>query len=637
MFTYGANEGYGISLNEGNYWLTFKAIGWSNIPTVYVYVYPMGEERPETPLGKYSPENAVDWQVGSTGSYVVTEETEYRYSFTVDNAGSYIMEFVILSSDNWGWGASVIGSLVLSNQYSAAFKYIKMLTDAQTSADAVLTKAESENIYKGNYLNEYSNAIAQYKGFTSTSPSDYENATQAIKNAMSEMNGRISTVDKFYSEYKAAQDKEAVYTDSVGYNQLVAYTSLVAKIAEYEGLDVTALDNDTLKAITAEVTAATQAMTDRCSTMDKFNGLKNDLENLFVEYSSYDFTAEFQNAQAAYNKDKDLDLITATDDILSDAITSLDDAKTTLNNKMVAATILTKQDKALMGLAADQDVQVDQAIEDDMKVILDDRQDIANIYQLAIKARLSEIMASGNLEEEIDMTGYIQNPSFYTTYSPNTSQLYNNEDPLPGWTILKGSGNVYLRRPGSSTNRNLKDEGSASDAGIAVDWNGSIKLTQTIKNLPAGKYTLSEVCSDKGWGNVKYISGGLFIIQMNDNGDTLSVDTLHGYAPDAIQFTALGGDVQLLHDYTTTNTWAFIDDMQLTLNQALEGFDYSSAAKSAKESLDEALLNVTDIIEPDDTRYYNLNGINTNHPEGVNIRVTTGKNGSRKTERVFIR
>lgn len=638
VFTYGANDDYGITLDEGSYWLSFKAIGWSNRPSVSVYVYPMGEDRPETPLGKFTPENVVDWQVGSTGSYVVTEETEYRYSFNVENAGKYIIEFFIPSSDNWGWGATVMGSLVLSNQYSSAFKYIKMITDAQSSAEDVLTKAKSDDIYSGEYLNKYSNTIASYEGFSSTSPSDYENATQAIKNAMSEMNGRIGNVDKFYSEYKAAQEKEAVYADSIGYNQLVAYTDLVAEIGKYEGIDVTVLDNENLTAITAEISAATKAMTDRCSTMDRFNSLKADLENLLTEYSSYDFVEEFRNTQTAYNKDKDLDLITAIDDDLNNAINAFNDAKTALNNKMTAASILTRQDKALMSLAADLDVQMDPAVEDAMIVILEDRQDIANIYQLAIKAKLSEIMATGTIEDDIDMTGFIQNPSFYTTYSPNASQLYNNEDPLPGWTVLGGSGNVFLRQPGSGTDRNLNYEGSASDAGIAVDWSCSIKLTQTIKNLPAGKYTLSEVCSDRGWGSVSNIFGGVYVIQMNDNGDTLSVDTLHGNAPDAIQFTALGGDIQILHDYTTTNTWAFIDDMQLTLNEALEGYDYNAAANSAKEALEEATLNVNDVnIEADDIRYYNLNGVITDHPEGVNIRITTGKNGSRKTERIFIR
>ncbi|MCQ2064384.1 MAG: hypothetical protein MJY66_00820 [Bacteroidaceae bacterium] len=639
VFTYGANEGSEILLTEGSYWFSFKAIGWSNIPALEVYVYPMSDERPETPLSICKPENIVDWQVGSTGSYVVTEETEFRVSFDVENADNYIFEFLIPSGDNWGWGAAVIGSVVLSNQYSSAFKYIKMLTDAQSSAQALLANAQSVDNYRGQYLNELISTIDSFEGFSSTSPSDYENAAKTIKDAMSKMNGRISNVENFYAKYKAAQEKDSVFTDSIGYNQLVAYVNLVDIISKYNGIDVTVLDNDSLTAITAAVSDATQAMTNRCSQMDKFNSLKADLEKLLADNSAYNFVEEYKNMEVVYNENFELDLITATDDNLNEAINSLNSAKTSFNNKMKAAGVLTKQDKALQSLAAAYEVQVDQAVDDAMKEILEDRQDIANIYQLAIKAKLSEIMASDTIAEDgsIDMTGFIQNPSFYTTYSPFATHIPSNEDPLPGWTILGGTGNSYLRTPGSGTDKNLNYVGSANDAGVAVDWSSSIKLTQTVKNLPAGIYTLSEVCSDKGWGSMKNIFGGVYVIQLDENSDTLSVDTLHGNAPVAIEFTALGGDVQILHDYSTTNTWCFVDDMKLTLIQRLEGYDYQSAAVSADAELQEATLNVNDIFEADETIYYNLNGIRTDKPEGVNIRVTTGKNGSRKVEMVFMR
>ena len=632
VIRYGDVENYSLTLEPGDYRLSFCTFGWDGTPTSSVYFYPVGQERPSTPIGKVTSEPQVAYTDANTGKYKVTDYTEAKIDFTITEAGSYVMEFVTPRSN--AWGGFVLGNVELTNQYSSAFKYLQMLEDAQAAADAQLASAEADPKYSGENLDEFKATINEYKNFKDTAPSAYENATKALKDGTSAMGDRMGLVDKYYTEYSAAEAKEAVYTDSTGYNQLEAYKALVAKIAEYKDLDVTAKNNEALTAITAEVTAATKAMTDRCAAIDKFNGLKADLENLFENYADYDFADEFKNAQAAYNKDKDLDLIAATDDDLNTANTAFEAAKNAFNSKMNAAGILTRQDKALKGLAAELEAEVDPAVEEAMKTLLDDRQDIANIYQLAIKAKLSEMMAGDELDEELDMTHFIQNSFFYNVYSPDT-KITGNDNPLPGWTVLGGNGNCYLSAWG---NNRAQSEGAVADIDIALDWFSGVKMTQTIKNLPAGVYTIGHTAS--AWGSLTASSTGVGMIlnQKNEAGEIIAADTLTLYNNDhSIQFTALGGEVEMLLDWSTTSTWAFLDNLSLTLNEPLAGFDYTAAAAAAAADLEAATTRVASVMEAVDVKYYNLNGVRTAQPDGVSIKVTTGKNGARKVEKILVK
>ena len=633
VIRYGDVEGYSLTLEPGDYRLSFCTFGWDGTPTSSVYFYPVGQERPSTPIGKVTSEPEVVYTDANTGNYKVTAHTDAKIDFTIKEAGSYVMEFVTPRSN--GWGGFVLGNVELTNQYSSAFKYLQMLEDAQAAAEAQLASAEADKKYSGENLEAFKATINEYKDFKDTAPSAYEDAVQALRNGTSAMADRMGLVDKFYTEFDAAKAKEAVYSDSIGYNKLAAYTSLKAKIDEYINLDVTGKDNDALTAITAEVTGVTKAMTDRCDAMDKFNTLKADLERLFVNYADYDFAAEFQNAQAAYNKDKDLDLFAAADAELNAANSSFEAVRSAFDSKMNAAGILTRQAKGLKNVAADLDVEIDPTVEEAMKSLLDDRQDIANIYQIAIKAKLSEIMDNDELESEVDMTNFIQNSFFYNVYSPD-AKITGNENPLPGWTVLGGSGNNYLSAWG---NNRAQSEGAVADIDIALDWYSGIKLAQTLKNLPAGVYTIAHTAS--AWGSLTPSSiggAGMVLLQRNGNGEIIASDTLALYNDShSMQFNALGGEIEMTLDWSTTSTWAFIDNLSLTLDAPLAGHDYATDAVNANKALEEAVTNVAPVLEDADVKYYNMGGISTAQPEGITIRVTTGKNGARKVEKILVK
>ena len=577
---------------------------------------------------------------------VVTSYQTFQELISFPNTGDYTLVWNMPNENSYSGGhqgGRVLYYVEVSNEYSSAYKYIQTLIDAQASAKSMLEKAKSDKNYSGDYLNDFQSVIDSYEGFTSTAPSAYNNAVKALGDATAEMSGRMSIVDKFYTEYAAA---EAKANDSVNaqtdYNQLVAYKALVDKIAEYKDLDVTVKDNEALTAITGEVTDATKAMTDRVAAMDRYKGLKTDLEGLFVTYASYDFADEFKNAQKVYNENKDVDLITITDDDLATANSDLDAAKTAFNNRMSAAELLSRQDKNLKALADDIEVVLDdeaQALVDGiMATILEDDQSVANLYQLAIKARLSEMIANEELEEEIDLTPFIRNASFYTTYSPS-NRIHNNEDPLPGWTVLSGSNNDYLRdRSNNGADVYAAQPGSAKNSGIALDWNSAVKMTQTVKNLPAGKYTFSFY--QNAWGELTASStaGGFIFIQKDENGETVA-DTITMYSGGTGEVTLFGGEVELLLDLTTRSTWGFFDDLSITLVEPIAGYDYAAAAAAATEALEDAKIEtgIAPLMEAADVKYYNLGGMSTSQPDGVTIKITTGKNGVRQIEKILVK
>ena len=577
---------------------------------------------------------------------VVTSYQTFQEMIEFPNTGEYTLVWNLPNENSYSGGhqgGRVLYYVEVSNEYSSAYKYIETLLSAQASAKSLLESAKADQKYSGDYLNDFQNVIDSYEGFTSTAPSAYNNAVKALSDASAEMSGRMSVVDKYYTEYAAA---EAKANDSVNaktsYSELEAYKALVAKIAEYKDLDVTKEDNESLTAITAEVTAATKAMTDRVAAIDKFNGLKADLEGLFVTYASYDFADEYKNAQSVYNDNKDADLITISDDDLTAANNSMDAAKTAFNNKMSAAALLSKQDKQLKALAADLDVILDteaQTLVDEiMATILDDDQSVANLYQLAIKAKLSEMIANEELDSEVELTHFIQNASFYTTYSPS-NKIHNNEDPLPGWKVLGGSNNDYLRdRSNNGADVNASQPGSAKNSGIALDWNSAVKMTQTIKNLPAGKYTFNFYQNAWGTLDAGSTAGGFIFIQKDENGETIA-DTITMYSGGTGEVTLLGGEVELLLDLTTRSTWGFFDDLQLTFTEPLAGHDYAADAAAATEALEDAKIEtgVAPIESAADVKFYNLNGVRTAQPNGVTIKITTGKNGVRQIEKILVK
>ena len=646
VISYGTVEGYPLVLEPGDYRLTFKLFGWDGTPTVSVYVYPVGTDRPAE-IGKVKAEPNTPNGTANTGRYVVSNFTSKTIDFSIETKGNYQLEFFTPSSA--GWAGSVIGAIELSNQYSEAFKYIQMLEDAQAAADAQLANAEADKKYSGANLDEFKGVINEYKDFKHTAPSAYEEATKTIKDATTAMGDRITIVDKFYSEYAAAEAKEADYTESE-FNQLVAYKDLVAKIAEYKDLDVTAKDNDALTAITAEVTAATKAMTDRYDAIDKFNSTIANAKD------TYDKNANLQDLDAlvalngTYEQYKDLDRIAVTDDELTAATDAVQAAIDKASNVATTYNLETAQLKSLYGLATDLEVALGDEVNALYKANIEDDQNLAKLLKLEINKALYQKLAADELEipaEGIDYTGFIRNAGLYMVgtlgnqiedywyaYASRTSWRIKTDkeydDVFPGWSV-KTTGSVHAAYgPNGLDGGGYVDEpGYAREGGLAADWTSSYTLKQTVVDLPNGTYTLS-----LNFGGGENNKNNQHVLA---NGDTLAVSNSQNAELNTWEnIVVTDNKLDLSAVHTGCNAWSRLDNWSLTLI-SVDPVDYAAEIAKIDAEIAEVKTKVAPVESDADVKYYNLGGIGTSQPEGISIRVTTGKNGARKVEKILVK
>ncbi|MBP5646495.1 MAG: hypothetical protein J6X21_03735, partial [Bacteroidaceae bacterium] len=646
VINYGAVEGYSLTLDPGDYRISFKIFGWDGTPTTSVYVYPVGEERPAEAIGKIKAEPSIGNATANTGRYVVSQYTSAKFDFSIDAKGSYQIEFFTPKSNNWA--GVVIGAIELSNQYSEAFEYIQMLEDAQAAAAAQLENANADAKYSGEYLDAFKATVDEYKDFKHTAPSAYENATKTLNDATAAMGDRITLVDKFYSEYAAAEAKEAVYTDST-YNQLEAYKALVAKIAEYKDLDVTKKDNETLTAITAEVTAATKAMTDRCDAIDKFNST---IENAKSTYDKNELLQDLDALVAlnrAYEQYKGIDRIASADEDLKAATDAVQAAIDEANNAVTTYTETTAQIKKLYGLATD----LEAPLSDDVKTLyantISDDQNLAKLLKLEINKALYQMLSEDIEIPEggIDYTGFITNPGLYMvgTLDNQIEQYWysyssrNNwrvkagneyvDEVFPGWSI-KSTGSVHAAYGINGIDGGgYAAPGYAKAGGIAADWSSSFTLKQTVTDLPNGVYTLS-VNFGAGENNKEKQ-------HVLANGDTLAVASDQGAVNNTWENIIVKDNVlDLTAVHTGCNAWSRLDDWSLTLI-SVDPIDYAAEIAKIDGEIAEVETTVAPVESAADVKYYNLSGVRTAQPEGISIRVTTGKNGARKVEKVLVK
>mgnify|MGYP003302691273 FL=1 len=205
---------------------------------------------------------------------VVTAIDEQVRTVDFPTAGNYQVVFTLPNENSHGGGhkgGRVLYYVEVSNAYSRAYAYIEKYENALNAAKELAASAAANQKYTGAYLNDLNANIAANSGFSSTSPTEYNNTVSSINDAIAVMNGRISTIDAYYEAYQAALDMEALYKDSIGYQDLAAFAAVKAIIAQYAELDVTVKTNDEMKAITDEVNAKTKAMKDRGAIIDEFD------------------------------------------------------------------------------------------------------------------------------------------------------------------------------------------------------------------------------------------------------------------------------------------------------------------------------------------------------------------------------
>ena len=233
----------------------------------------------------------------------------------------------------------------------------------------------------------------------------------------------------------------------------------------------------------------------------------------------------------------------------------------------------------------------------------------------------------GTLDNQIERYYY----SYASRYSWRI--IANNEfvdEVFPGWSV-QTTGSVHAAvGPNGIDGGGYAEPGYAKEGGIAADWSSSYTLKQTVIDLPNGVYTLG----------VKFGAGEDNITKQHvvANGDTLSVDKGQNAVDNTWEnIVVTDNKLDLTAVHTGCNAWSRLDDWSLTLISVDPATDYAAEIAKIDAEIAELMTNVAPVESDADVKFYNLGGIATERPEGISIRVTTGKNGARKVEKVLVK
>ncbi|MCQ2064864.1 MAG: hypothetical protein MJY66_03285 [Bacteroidaceae bacterium] len=632
-FAYGMEDGTPLRLTAGDYWLSFKIIGWDNVYSTNVYFYALGAEETGDPIGTVKPENSVPSGSANNKSYVCTGMTSCRYNITVPEDGDYVIEFRLPKGA--GWTGSLIGGIELTNQYSSAYKYIKMINDAYSDANALLAKSKEDAKYSGQYQDEFAGIIAKYDGFSSTSPSAYEAATKALKDATTAMNTRISNVDNYYKSYAAGQSKIEA-TDSA-YGKTAANEALKGLIAQYENLDVTVIDNDSVNNLKKQFDDAVAAIDTRIKNADAYNKECEDNLSTIQAEGAYKQFKEYSAMVSTYEANNAVDVIAATDDEITAATDAMKAARTAYNFQVAAVGAKTMQIKALAELAEAYDVDFGSAAADvaaRLASATEDDQELAEIYKQAIKAKIYSLIAAGELDpagENIELYPFITNYALYNVMAKEDMEYYFysyssvwryrlktnitfTDNVFPGWTVSGVFGSAHVGNEG----RNWDTEAPVFDAGLSCDWTSGAVISGTISGLPVGVYSLG--------ANVQHgVDNCTFQVTVPEGMDsTMTMAKSTGVLTmDEVLLPA--GEASIKYSIGSGNGWDYIYDFTAIMTGIDDNFQYEAAATEAQAALNELITIVPATKQNSDAKFYNLNGVEVKNPAGIAIKVTDGK------------
>ena len=606
----------------------------------------------------------------------VTGYDEYKKMVTFPKAGTYSFEWKMPNENSYGGGHK--GGRVLyyfdvsNNEYSNAYKYIEKVDGAFAEAEAMKVNAEAVPKFAGSVLNALSDMITLYDGFTTsttpiyTNPNDYIKAASDLSDATSAMKVRIDTVGIYEKEYHIC-DSIANSYDGTDTANVAVVLAAKALMLQHKSLNLPATEPADLRIIIKNIQNATKAMNDRQVLAHKFIKLMTDVSNVLDVKKTYNFFAEYPALETAYNNNKGLDIILGTDAEINAAITAVQNALNTFNGKLDGALAMAHQARLLVDLANTLGVDFDalstgsaDKLTEIMTTLDHDNAGLVAALKLAIKAKMYEMIAANELPADLDLSGFITNPGLYCTAVIDTQVEWYNythstpndrwrakkgtfTDVYPGWSLKVNAGNVHV---GNET-RNWVGASPVFDGYVAADWNSGFSLTQMVDELPLGIYSIGVAYNNDVANN------GCNLMVSTAGQDTTYIDTVivksgsqdYIATPNIItdDMAVSTGSVDINLNHANVSGWARVDNFALTYKAAFEtGVDYANLAAelntAAAAAITDVVTGVESVTVSGSVKYYNLNGIRLTAPQkGINIRVTTGADGKRVSEKILVK
>ena len=505
----------------------------------------------------------------------------------------------------WGSTNTVVGAFSFEKQGSKAAKYYQKLADAVDLAKAELEKSE-DAVNDGDTKTNLAAAIAKYSGESDMhTAAEYDAAVEEVENLTAAMKTRRETI----GTYETAKTNIAEYIETIAekYNALECVTALKEAYSKYGDV-------------------AAQTLSD-------------------AELVSAANTLDFDYNTAKNMTNEGVGILTEQITKLAAKIVELDE---------------TKADDEVV-LAAGNAISDDQALAAQLRLRL-----TKAIYDKCAEGNPFEMTYfDENLQEDvtdevtIEAQMYVQNPNIYCVAEKHDATTIVN---YPGWKTDEDHQNFALRPnfgwggwTGSAThliNNNMF---------LGIGWvsNDGLNVWTDVESLPVGVYDITVQTMDRSgagnytdganeWTNPEYQQSYIYY-QQPDMEEAVTkafnvenIGQYYDFSDDVISDVTLTGEttasLKLGAYIHAQESFAAIQQVQLSLKAKATGFDYAAAAAKLSSEIAASIENtVLPAGEPSSVKYYTIDGKQTRNPKGVAIKVATWKNGFTKISKVVLK
>ena len=401
----------------------------------------------------------------------------------------------------------------------------------------------------------------------------------------------------------------------------------------------------------------------RANVTDYVNGSMAQLKELIENCrgTKMEGLHNFADGEATVARYDGVEVTTLSDEDLASAVSEINLGYKRFNYMVnTGVGILTQQIASLseMLVAADEANETQEFVVAAGNAISDDQAIARTLRLLNTQALYRKIAAGYNfsnydelieefLPDSLDLTAYVQNAQFYTV-TPTRDHVA--ADAWPGWSIDNINGEEI--KTGYDPGWDKSDVSEEKEVVIAhvkqgYVGQGDLKVYQTVKNLPVGKYTVTFGTLDASFranDNTGAMDSYVFCVTdakedtiafNNDNiGQYYGISTtvVQGVEVPASAGAVLGQATIGGHQKAHASFSAF-GVCHLYLTGAAEGFDYAAAA--------EALVSGIEVVERADApvavSYYNLAGQEVAAPKGASLKIERYSDGYTVVKKVLVK
>lgn len=602
----------------------------------------------------------------------------YKFHTTNIKAGDYTISFeqnTSYDNGNQWWHNIMNAGMILyslevvpsgnSMNYDLGIAYGPMSTFSKATAALAKTiqKAAADvNKYTGT---TYANAVSvktDYDTFNSTvkvtAPSDWNAASAAVSAADQALIARIALVDAMYAQKKILTDSLTSYSDK-GYNEMLAYVSADEHVSNLETLAPKDVTDDSIKSITDLYKNDVDKLIKNASAIDEFLAVKAIAADS-IGNANFATLAAYDDLQNAFNVAGPGNFDCYTSSV--EDIKAQTSALMTAVNAYVGAILTDQFNQAYIAdLAALPGLDLSTSAQEIADMLAAKQYGkLEVIYKNSIKARLYSEIVNETASDSLPLNALIKNNKLYATAIVNSENSevkhpqpgvfdkaadgYNimavyhqwNNVPIwimyfdtemtnlfPGWTVKHV--NTYSGNRMATVDNgynNFKAGKTFFDGQLTMDWGSKAELSTVIEDLPVGKFYIGADFQNDGNSNLTVMAVDT-IAQAIPNGHISDGNTTHlgnwGFENVAINDTTKLGIALTL---ASGNGSSFADNFFFVFREKLAGVSYEALRDAAVAAI-QSNVTFDDAAEEAEAKYeyYTLDGIKTDAPKGIVIRV----------------